>query len=233
MTAVGAGVGRLGCVVFDIDDTLYLERDYVRSGIRAAGAWVRSELGRDDFAERAWLVFEAGVRGRIFDEALSACGVRPTPELVSELVAVYRSHHPDIQMLDDAERCLERLRSRVNLAVVTDGPIDSQRAKAVALGVHTWSQLTVFTSELGDGMSKPHCRAFEMVEEATGCHGEECAYLADNPAKDFLGPRSLGWSTVRVRRPQSLHSAVPSGPDVDLDIPDLTRVPAELRLSPS
>ena len=32
-------------VVFDIDDTLYLERDYVRSGFTAAGAWARTELG--------------------------------------------------------------------------------------------------------------------------------------------------------------------------------------------
>ena len=29
-------------LVFDIDDTLYLERDYVRSGFGAAGRWARS-----------------------------------------------------------------------------------------------------------------------------------------------------------------------------------------------
>src|SRR5207302_9076607 len=32
------------CVVFDIDDTLYLERDYVRSGFRAVGTWAEQWL---------------------------------------------------------------------------------------------------------------------------------------------------------------------------------------------
>ena len=42
--------------------------------------------------------------------------------------------------------------------------------------------------------------------------------MADNPAKDFAGPRSLGWHTVRLRRADGLHAAAPSGPDVDREI---------------
>ena len=49
-----------------------------------------------------------------------------------------------------------------------------------------------------------------------------CAYVADNPVKDFAGPKGLGWTTVRVRRPQGLHQRVPSGEDVDHEVPDLT-----------
>lgn len=44
--------------VFDIDDTLYLERDYVRSGFRAVGEWARDRFGCDDFAARCWSRFE-------------------------------------------------------------------------------------------------------------------------------------------------------------------------------
>ena len=68
-----AGARRL--VVLDIDDTLYLERDYARSGFTAIGDWARAELGVDDLGERAWAAFEAGTRGTIFDEALAAAGV--------------------------------------------------------------------------------------------------------------------------------------------------------------
>ena len=84
-------------VVFDIDDTLYLERDYVRSGFAAAGAWAHTELGLADLGERAWGIFEDGVRGRIFDEALVACGARADGAVVSRLVDVYRSHVPAIE----------------------------------------------------------------------------------------------------------------------------------------
>ena len=38
------------CVVFDIDDTLYLERDYVLSGFAAVGPWARDWLAIPDFA---------------------------------------------------------------------------------------------------------------------------------------------------------------------------------------
>lgn len=84
-------------VVLDIDDTLYLERDYVRSGFTAVGGWARDELGVDGLGERAWAVFEAGVRRTIFDEALAGAGVEATPDLVTRLAEVYRSHAPTIE----------------------------------------------------------------------------------------------------------------------------------------
>lgn len=216
------------CVVFDIDDTLFLERDYVRSGFAAVGAWARQELGVEGFGERAWADFEAGARGTIFDRVLRACGTEPDGETIGRMVTCYRTHPPAIELLADARGCLDRLRGRVALAVVTDGPVESQRAKAQALGVHGWADMAVFTGELGVGFSKPHCRAFEMVEEKLGHPGAGCIYLADNPAKDFAGPHSLGWTTIRVRRAEGLHHGVPSGDDVDLEIPDLSGFPAVL-----
>lgn len=220
MTSVIPRLHGLGCVVFDLDDTLFLERDYVRSGFDAVGAEL-AELGVTGFGETAWEAFLQGVRGRIFDVALEQVGCPPSAELVARLVTVYRAHAPAITMLSDARACLDRLTGHVPLAVVTDGPIESQRAKAAALDVEAWAAIAVFTADLGDGFGKPHRRPFELVEEATGCSAERCVYLADNPAKDFGGPRSLGWRTVRVRRPASLHHTVDSGDDVDHEVIDL------------
>lgn len=214
------------CVVFDIDDTLFLERDYVRSGFVAVGAWAQRELGIEGFGDRAWADFEAGGRATVFDRALCAYDREPSLEVISHMVTCYRSHQPAVELLADARECLNRLRGRCHLAVITDGPVESQRAKARALGVGAWADMVVFTGELGAGFSKPHCRAFEMVQERLGCIAARCTYLADNPAKDFAGPRSLGWTTVRVRRPDSLHHGVPSGDDVDLEIHDLSGFPA-------
>ena len=56
----------------------------------------------------------------------------------------------------------------------------------------------------------------------SGAAGADCTYVADNPGKDFAGPRSRGWRTVRVRRRLSLHEAIASGPDVDLELADLS-----------
>jgi putative hydrolase of the HAD superfamily len=209
-----------GCVVFDIDDTLYLERDYVRSGFRAVGESARA-LGIADFAERSWRLFEAGVRGSIFDDVLAESGVRPERALVRALVDVYRTHEPAIEMLPDAADAVGRLRGRVALASLSDGPLESQRAKARALRVGDWAEVAVFTAELGAGFGKPDPRAFELVERRVGCQASGCVYVADNPAKDFAGPRGRGWRTVRVRREGALHAGIDSGPDVDLEVADL------------
>ena len=211
-------------VVFDIDDTLYLERDYVRSGFAAAGAWARAELGVADLGERAWAAFGAGVRGRIFDEALVACGAGANGSVVSQLVEVYRSHAPAIEPLADVSAWLAGRPADVAVAVVTDGPLASQRAKAAALGLAGWADPIVFTEELGPGRGKPHPAAFTRVEAATGMTGAACAYVADNPVKDFAGPRSRGWRTVRVRRAGGLHVAAASGDDVDAEITDFAEL---------
>ena len=56
-------------LVFDVDDTLYLERNYVRCGFEAAGAHAE-RLGISRFYETAWQVFERGARGNVFDLSL-------------------------------------------------------------------------------------------------------------------------------------------------------------------
>lgn len=205
------------CVILDLDDTLFLERDYVISGLNAVGAHVARTTGRDGFADIATALFEAGVRGTTFDQALAQIGITPTDDRVAELVGVYRRHAPAISLLPDAARLVDRLGGHY-LGVVTDGPIDSQRAKAQAVAAPRWADLIVYTSELGPGFGKPHELGFSLHERHTGRPGNQFTYVADNPTKDFGGPKARGWHTVRIRRQASLHAALPSGEDVDAEI---------------
>jgi len=209
------------CVAFDLDDTLFLERDYVRSGFEAVGRWARVNVGIGDFAERAREAFERGERGAIFDRVLEARGIAPERALILRMLAVYRTHLPRISLCADAAACIVRLRGHAALAIVTDGPLDSQRAKVRALGVEAWARPVVYTAALGADAGKPSPKAFELVETLTGVRANLCVYVADNPAKDFAGPKNRGWRTVRVRRPEGLHAAVPDGDDVDAELEGL------------
>lgn len=224
MSAAGAPV----CVVIDLDDTMFLERDYVKSGFDAVGAFLASHDGIEGFAAAAWEHFEQGLRGNTFDVVLTELDVKPSADLVAKLVEVYRSHEPKIEMLPDARAAIDRLRPAATLAVITDGPLESQQAKARAMGAPEWAELIVYTAEFGAGFSKPHARAFELVEQVTGAHGASCSYLADNPTKDFVAPRALGWHTVRVRRSASLHASIDSGADVDAEVVDVAAAVDEL-----
>lgn len=217
-----------GAAVFDLDDTLFLERDYVHSGFRAVEPLVRARFGLDGFAAAAWRLFLDGHRATIFDRVLADAGVPFTPADVLELVTAYRRHHPDITLLPDAAEALLRLRERgTPIAVLSDGARESQRAKVRALGLDRLADVVVLTDGYGPGFAKPHPRGFREVE--TRLPGTDRVYFADNPQKDFVTPRQLGWTTVRVRRPGGLHASRAHGAEVDQvvgDLSDLGRSPA-------
>ena len=59
-------------------------------------------------------------------------------------------------------------------------------------------------------------------------HVTQFAYVADNPQKDFAAPLQLGWLTVRIRRPGSLHEGVISGSDVQAELITLDGLACEL-----
>jgi putative hydrolase of the HAD superfamily len=210
-------------VIFDVDDTLYLERDYVRSGFAAVARHVEGRYGISGFGERAWRLFEEGHRGRIFDEALRALAGEPRGIDVRELVEVYRGHEPSIELLPDAATTLNDLRNRgVTVGVITDGPAESQRAKVSTLQLERYAAIVVVTDELGPGKGKPHEAAFRRVQDELGVGGIEASYVADNPVKDFIAPNRLGWRTVRIRREYGLHRRVAGHGDIDVEAATLT-----------
>jgi putative hydrolase of the HAD superfamily len=215
------------CLVFDLDDTLFLEREYVCSGFEAVGEWVHRAHGVPDFAERAWRLFEDGYRERIFDVVVRERGWDPTPSLIAQLVKVYRTHFPRITMLPDALDCLLRFYDTAMLALITDGPAASQRQKVRALKLHRFFDVIVLTGAWGEEFSKPHLRAFQFVQAKLKPFEGRFIYVADNPAKDFIAPIALGWETVRVRRALGLYARhdTPSGAEPDVELGDLSGLP--------
>jgi putative hydrolase of the HAD superfamily len=208
-------------VVFDLDDTLYLERDYVQSGFRAVGDWFRTEFGEPDFAERADAAFAAGRRADMFNVVLASYGLASRPMLAGRLVEVYRDHDPCIALCDDARDCLHALSGSRPLAIITDGSTSRQWNKIRALGVERLFNTIVVTGELGAGHRKPDPLAFQLVEERLGLRGEQLMYIGDNPHKDFQAPRALGWQTLQVRRKLGIYVDVPSSDAADHLVEDL------------
>lgn len=204
-------------VAFDLDDTLYLERDYVRSGFRAVAedAVTGTSVSADEASKFLWDGFLAGVRGSSFNDLLAEYPDISERRGVPDLVRVYREHAPTIDFLPGAEALLQELQSLgVPLAVITDGPLESQAAKAEALGVARYADPVVLTDAWGQDFWKPHVRAFEHVAETFALPHDRLVYVGDNPLKDFHAPTALGWRSVRLRmagqvREKLEHDAMP------------------------
>jgi len=209
--------------VFDVDDTLYLERDYVQSGLRAVAAWAEREFGVGGVYEAAWGRFLAGSRSTTLTDVFAAAGRPLDVDETAAAVSAYREHQPDIRLCKDAEVLLEALVSSAPVGIITDGPASSQRAKLRALGLESMANLIVVTDEHGPGWHKPRLRAFQHIQTSFCVDPSHCVYVADNPAKDFTGPKSLGWATVRIARPLGLHAdALAEQTEVDVTVTTLT-----------
>jgi putative hydrolase of the HAD superfamily len=193
---------------FDLDDTLYPEQDFVKSGFSAVATRL-DFLGiveAREFFRTAWRLFEEGSRGTIFNQALEILGCDFPPERISELVTIYREHKPDIQPFTASVRLLEAIRKiGIITALISDGTKRTQSNKLSALGLVDFFEYIIFTNEYGPDWGKPSLRPFEEVMKLGKVTAASCVYVADNPRKDFLAPNTLGWRTIRVREKTGIY----------------------------
>lgn len=200
-------------VVFDLDDTLYREHDYVLSGFDAAGEWLSRTRNIANFGPTAREIFARGVRAKVFDEALRALHASDDEETVRALVEAYRAHTPTISLFPDALRTLDALRGRTRLGLLTDGWHAVQKLKVQALQIESRFDAIVYTDALGRAHWKPHPLPYETLARALNTDASRCLYVADNPIKDFITARKLGWRTLQIVRPGSEYAHAPPTPE--------------------
>jgi len=195
---------KIELVVFDLDDTLYPERQFVDSGFRAVADHLAGRLNLPAAKLLADLVaaFEGGRQGAIFQAVLECNGINVSSDsqLIGELVQVYRQHRPSLTLFDDAQRALQRLRPVHKLAILTDGYLQVQSNKVQALGLEAMVDRVVYTDTWGPDAWKPAPDGFMFLQEKLSVRPGECIYVADNVRKDFVAPNQLGWQTAIVRR---------------------------------
>jgi putative hydrolase of the HAD superfamily len=201
----------LKAVVFDLDDTLYSERDYVRSGYRAVAAAMADDPAlAAAIAEWMWGRFCRGRSERMFNAAAAAFGLPGDSDTIARWVACYRDHRPRIAPLMDVVAVLDALRGRVKLGLLSDGFLPAQAITLDALGLRGYFDAVVFTEAMGRACWKPSPAGFERIAAELGVGRAFCAYVGDNPAKDFVAPNALGWLTIQWRREGQVHADNPA-----------------------
>jgi len=184
-------------IVFDLDDTLYEELSFVRSGIKAVSVFLEPilKISKEQIAHEIELLLSKA-RDQLFDRYLASKGITKK-SLVKQCVAIYRAHTPEIQLSKEAKNCLIRLQSHP-LYVVTDGNHRVQRNKFKALGLESQIKRCFFTYSHGRHRSKPSPYCFERICAIEKVKPNQVVYVADNPNKDFVGIKPLGFHTIRV-----------------------------------
>ena len=198
----------LHAVLFDLDDTLYSEKDYVRSGYREAAKLLP---GIPHAAERLWEYFAAGKPA--IDALLCDTGCY-TEALKQSCLQAYRLQKPDIALYPEADQLLAALRVQgLFIGIITDGRPEGQRAKLSALGLWDRIDAVIITDELGGiAYRKPHPAAFRLMKEKaenglgkTLCYAQLC-YIGDNKGKDFIAPEQLGMRSILYRNRDGIYA---------------------------
>jgi putative hydrolase of the HAD superfamily len=193
-------------VVFDLDDTLYDEIDFCRSGFRAAAKFIGTLSDRhspDEIFAAIWDCFITGNHTSTFDAALDRLGIPYDLNVIGKLVAIYRTHTPTLALPAESRATLDALKGKYTLGLLTDGYLPTQRLKVQALGIEDYFAAIVYTEELGRQFWKPSPRGFERLMELLRAQPEQMVYVGDNEAKDFIAPNQLGMLTIQLLRPWS------------------------------
>lgn len=211
-------------VVFDLDDTLYEEMSYVRSGFDAVAREV-AERWNVDF-EEARRVLDTSLqndgRGTQFNQ-LCRHFDKPEKKWLAHLIKTYRHHEPSIQLPDWGRRVLDALSSH-RLYLVTDGHKIVQQKKLTALGIESRFLHCFLTNRYGVQNQKPSPLVFERIVERERCQPGDVVYIGDNPNKDFCGIRPRGFRTIRVRRGHHAAVEVPAALDAEVSVTELEEI---------
>jgi putative hydrolase of the HAD superfamily len=206
-------------VIFDLDDTLYPEIEFVKSGFRAVAHYLSLRYCLDAdalFTKMLGLLRREG-RGKIFDILLQELGMRGE-EMVRLLVFLYRSHSPTIQLYPDAHPTLSLLRERdLRLGIITDGLASVQRKKVQALNLVEMFDLVIYTDEVGRAYWKPSPVPYQVALNLLAIEPQEAVYIGNDLAKDFLGANKLGVCTVQIER--SMQKSCVQTHSTDLSMP--------------
>ena len=184
---ISEGKNNIKGIIFDLDDTLYSEKDYVKSGFVAVGRFFNNA----DYADELMEYFEQGKPA--IDYLLEKIGKQG---LKREVLDIYREHYPNIELYEGVKDTILALKKRgIRIGIITDGRSEGQRNKLQALGLYDLisGEDIIITDELGGVQFRKPCDiAFRIIQNRWQLNFSEIVYVGDNLNKDFQAPGQLG-----------------------------------------
>lgn len=192
-------------LIFDLDDTLYYEKEYVLGAFREVAYYLGNKYGKN--AEKIYIrmkeILETLGRGKIFN---IICEENNFNEDIKQLVNIYRDSKPILELYHDSKEILIWARRQgYKLGIITDGCSEVQWNKIKGLYIEELVDRIIVTDDFGREFWKPHEKSYLDMIKNFDIHKNECMYIGDNPNKDFIGARQIGIKTIRIIREKGDH----------------------------
>lgn len=171
--------------VFDLDDTIIPEIDYLKSAFQ--------EIAHDIDPKNKDLYDEMFEWYQNKENVFLQLEQRYQKISISDLKNRYRNHYPSFNpRTENRELLLELKKEGHFLGLITDGFSVTQRNKIKALDIESLFDLIVISEEFGS--EKPEEANYSVFHQFGT--NDNYFYIGDNVSKDFIAPNALGWTTV-------------------------------------
>jgi len=181
-------------VVFDLDDTLYDEVEFVKSGFRELANYLKCNEYYDFMIEE----FSKNGSGKIFNNLIEEFNLEID---LKKLIEVYRFHRPTIDLPIESISLLEYAQ-KFQTALISDGHYIMQQNKFSALGLDKYIKLPIFTDFYHT--KKPELEPYTLVMNHF-IDEKDFIYISDNPKKDFIATNKLDWTSIRLKNHNGIY----------------------------
>jgi len=178
-------------IVFDLDDTLYSEIDYLISAYKEIAEDLEIKYSITDVFSFMLKTYYA--KKNVFEEMNKRYSL--DIPILSYLYQ-YRNHIPNISLDQETKEILFELSENRNniLGLLTDGRELTQTNKIGALKLNEYIKAENIVISETFGSAKPSLNNYLYFQQKYG--NAEFVYVGDNVEKDFIAPNQLNWITV-------------------------------------
>jgi len=194
-------LGRINAVIFDLDNVLFDEQDYIKAAYRNIAVFLskRYRLSEKQIYQKLLkdLQKKTTMYPHLFDDLLS--DLELDRDSIPNILKIYASVTTNLELYPGAEHLLTSLKKqKIKLGLVTNGNVETQKNKVRLLRIEKYFDTIMYARHLGKENEKPNPAVYRITLEALGCKPEETVCIGDNPYTDFLGAKKIGVRTVRL-----------------------------------
>lgn len=195
-------------IYFDLDDTLLNHKKAERAALLDLHDYFSlfDSVDADRLVEtyhkingEQWVLYSEGeinsdqLQQNRFELTLRALGLNDEhfDKIGSKYLQFYQNHW---QWIDGAREAFQRVRTRYNVGILTNGFTEVQKKKFKRFNLYDQAKYLVISEEVG--VLKPNPAIFEHATRLAGYKAGEILYVGDSYRSDVTGGHSYGWNVA-------------------------------------
>lgn len=189
-------------IIFDLDNTIYDENDYIKNILNHFCTENKIEpINLDEFLSDEFRLSS----NDIFGDFLKQIDFYST-ERQEKLFKHYKSINCKLFPYQDFTDLAQHLiKKKIKLSIITNGVIEAQKNKIRCLNIYNYFSDIIYAREEGKNLEKPKTNSFKKALNLLKLNPDDVFYVGDNPHTDIKGANDSGIKSLRIMRGYCRH----------------------------